>query len=214
MPQSPFAVKPAPAGARPSGRLPALNWVHIFWWSAITVLGIILAPFTFTWSGLAVCAILYVLTGLGITLGYHRLLTHRSFRTPKAVEYTLTVLGVSAIRADPCAGSLSTASTTGTVTKTGIPIARRTVSGGPISFGGCLTSRLWMILAATGVTSWTWRRARAIASSNAIVLYCRSRWPDFSSGRDRLWGGVGLSWLVWGIFVRTAAPLPRHLAGE
>jgi stearoyl-CoA desaturase (delta-9 desaturase) len=32
-------------------------------------------------SDLLVFAILYVLTGLGVTVGFHRLLTHRSFKT-------------------------------------------------------------------------------------------------------------------------------------
>ena len=37
------------------------------------------------WSDLAVLAIMYVLTGYGVTLGFHRLLTHRSFATFKPV---------------------------------------------------------------------------------------------------------------------------------
>jgi fatty-acid desaturase len=56
-------------------------------------LGCLAAPFTFSWTGLALVPILlWVGTGLGVTLCYHRLLTHRSYRTPKAVEYALTVL--------------------------------------------------------------------------------------------------------------------------
>jgi stearoyl-CoA desaturase (delta-9 desaturase) len=34
-----------------------------------------------------------VITGLGVTMGYHRLLTHRSFRTPRLIEYLLAILG-------------------------------------------------------------------------------------------------------------------------
>src|SRR5262245_40162190 len=68
-----------------------LNWVHILWWSTIQV-GVVLAPFTFTWSGLVVCLGLYVFAGLGVTMGYHRLLTHRSFKTPKIIEYFVTYL--------------------------------------------------------------------------------------------------------------------------
>ena len=52
-----------------------------------------LAPFAFSWSGLAVCLALYLVAGFGVTLGYHRLLTHRSFQTPRVVEYLLAVLG-------------------------------------------------------------------------------------------------------------------------
>ena len=36
---------------------------------------------TLHWHDLVVLAITYTLTGLGITVGYHRLFTHRSFKT-------------------------------------------------------------------------------------------------------------------------------------
>jgi stearoyl-CoA desaturase (delta-9 desaturase) len=50
------------------------------------------------WSDLAVLAIMYVLTGFGVTLGFHRLLTHRSFATFKPVEYLLASLGSMAVQ--------------------------------------------------------------------------------------------------------------------
>ena len=40
----------------------------------------------------------YVATGLGITVGYHRMLTHQSFRTPTPVRVTYAVLGSMAIQ--------------------------------------------------------------------------------------------------------------------
>jgi stearoyl-CoA desaturase (delta-9 desaturase) len=56
-----------------------------------------------SWQGLlrpsdvAVFAILYLLTGFGVTVGFHRLFTHRSFKTGRAVRATLAVLGSVAI---------------------------------------------------------------------------------------------------------------------
>ena len=50
------------------------------------------------WSDLAVLAIMYVLTGYGVTLGFHRLLTHRSFQTYKPVEYALAAVGSMAVQ--------------------------------------------------------------------------------------------------------------------
>jgi stearoyl-CoA desaturase (Delta-9 desaturase) len=50
------------------------------------------------WSDLAVLAIMYVITGYGVTLGFHRLLTHRSFQTYRPVEYTLAALGSMAVQ--------------------------------------------------------------------------------------------------------------------
>ena len=50
------------------------------------------------WSDLAVMLIMYVVSGYGVTLGFHRLLTHRSFQTFKPVEYTLAILGSFAVQ--------------------------------------------------------------------------------------------------------------------
>jgi stearoyl-CoA desaturase (Delta-9 desaturase) len=49
------------------------------------------------WPDLVVLAITYTLTGLGITVGFHRLFTHRSFKTTRAVRATLAVLGSMAV---------------------------------------------------------------------------------------------------------------------
>ncbi|MEA2358610.1 MAG: hypothetical protein QOI62_1870 [Solirubrobacteraceae bacterium] len=49
------------------------------------------------WSDIAVFLILYVLTGLGVTVGFHRLFTHRSFATSPALRGVLAALGSAAI---------------------------------------------------------------------------------------------------------------------
>jgi stearoyl-CoA desaturase (delta-9 desaturase) len=56
-----------------------------------------------SWQGLLrpadliIFAVLYVLTGLGVTVGFHRLFTHRSFKAKPAVRGTLAILGSIAI---------------------------------------------------------------------------------------------------------------------
>jgi stearoyl-CoA desaturase (delta-9 desaturase) len=50
------------------------------------------------WSDLAILAGMYLVTCLGVTLGFHRLLTHRSFQTHAWVERTLAVLGSMAVQ--------------------------------------------------------------------------------------------------------------------
>jgi stearoyl-CoA desaturase (delta-9 desaturase) len=42
---------------------------------------------------LVIAATMYVLTALGVTVGFHRLLTHRAFQTRPWMRYTLTILG-------------------------------------------------------------------------------------------------------------------------
>jgi stearoyl-CoA desaturase (delta-9 desaturase) len=49
------------------------------------------------YSDLIVFAIMYVATGLGITVGFHRLFTHRAFKTTRGVRFVLAALGSAAI---------------------------------------------------------------------------------------------------------------------
>jgi len=58
-------------------------------------------PAFFSWSAVAVAVALYVVTGGGVTLVYHRLLTHKSMTVPKPLEYALTVVGVLALQGGP-----------------------------------------------------------------------------------------------------------------
>ncbi len=52
------------------------------------------ALFTFSWTNLLAAVITWWIAGSwGIGMGYHRLLTHRGFKTPKFVEYFLTFCG-------------------------------------------------------------------------------------------------------------------------
>ncbi len=53
------------------------------------------------WGDLLVFIVMYLLCGLGITVGYHRLLTHRSFQTYKPIEYGFAMLGSMAIQGGP-----------------------------------------------------------------------------------------------------------------
>jgi stearoyl-CoA desaturase (delta-9 desaturase) len=45
------------------------------------------------WIDLGIMAATYLLYGAGVTVGFHRLLTHRAFKTYKPVEYSFAVLG-------------------------------------------------------------------------------------------------------------------------
>jgi fatty-acid desaturase len=61
----------------------------------------IAAFFFFSWQNLAAMLIgNWIVGSLGVGLGYHRLLTHRSFKAPKWLEYLLTIFGAMAIQDD------------------------------------------------------------------------------------------------------------------
>jgi stearoyl-CoA desaturase (delta-9 desaturase) len=49
-------------------------------------------------ADLIIAAVMYMLTAVGITVGFHRLLTHRSFQTSKPLEYTFAILGSMAVQ--------------------------------------------------------------------------------------------------------------------
>jgi stearoyl-CoA desaturase (delta-9 desaturase) len=52
----------------------------------------------FTWVDLGLLVGMYLLTALGITVGYHRLFVHRSFETNIVVKFVLAVLGSMAVQ--------------------------------------------------------------------------------------------------------------------
>jgi stearoyl-CoA desaturase (delta-9 desaturase) len=49
-------------------------------------------------ADLAILALMYGITGLAITVGFHRLLTHRSFATSKPLQYGFAILGSMAVQ--------------------------------------------------------------------------------------------------------------------
>lgn len=59
----------------------------------LVIAAILLWGTGFSWIQLCLLLGMYVLTALGITVGYHRLFTHRSFKTHTATQWILTVLG-------------------------------------------------------------------------------------------------------------------------
>jgi stearoyl-CoA desaturase (Delta-9 desaturase) len=60
--------------------------IVLLWNSAVTA------------TDLVILAVMYLITGLGVTVGFHRLLTHRSFQVSKPLEYTFAVLGSMAVQ--------------------------------------------------------------------------------------------------------------------
>jgi stearoyl-CoA desaturase (delta-9 desaturase) len=59
-------------------------------------------PWFFSWTGLAsACLGLYVFGSLGISLCYHRLLTHRSLACPKWLEHFFAILGLCCVQDTP-----------------------------------------------------------------------------------------------------------------
>lgn len=192
--------------AAPKPKKHPLNWVNIIWIAGLHA-GVILAPFFFSWSGFSVFLLLTVLTGLGVTFGYHRLLTHRSFQTYKPIEYFFALMGVLANQGGPV--------TWVAVHRKHHALADR--EGDPHS------PRQGFWWAHMG---W-WMRFDPIMDDPVVgrqnvkdlmrdPIYPRlDRWQivpplllaGLLYGLGSLWSGEGWSWLVWGMFVRTVTVL-------
>jgi stearoyl-CoA desaturase (delta-9 desaturase) len=76
------------------------------WTFAITLVSFHLAAlsafFYFRWSALVAFLVIWVLAqNIGIAMGYHRLLTHRGYSTPKWLEYFITTCGTLALQGGP-----------------------------------------------------------------------------------------------------------------
>ncbi len=65
-------------------------------------LGALLAPLYYTKEALTLFIVLWVVTGMfGITVGYHRLLTHKSFETNDVISFILALCGCLAFQQGP-----------------------------------------------------------------------------------------------------------------
>ena len=69
----------------------------------VPFLGLITAIITMwgwgiTWTELLLLIGMYTISGLGITVGYHRLFTHRAFETPRPIKFLLAAFGGTAIQ--------------------------------------------------------------------------------------------------------------------
>nr|GMD92496.1 palmitoyl-monogalactosyldiacylglycerol delta-7 desaturase, chloroplastic-like [Ipomoea batatas] len=80
------SLEVAPGSQMVKVLFPLVIWLSLF------------GPFCFSWDAFGVAFGLYIVTGLGITLSYHRNLSHRSFKLPKWLEYFFAYCGVHALQ--------------------------------------------------------------------------------------------------------------------
>ena len=82
-------------------RRDGINWISLVAFTVFHV-GAVAALFYFNWPAfLTALALYWISLSLGIGMGYHRLLTHRSYKTPKWIEYFLAICGTLALEGGP-----------------------------------------------------------------------------------------------------------------
>ena len=80
---------------------PKLSGLTVAFFGIIHLVAL-LAPWFFSWSALGITIFLHWFFGsIGICLGYHRLLSHRSLKVPQWLEYTITLIGICALQGGP-----------------------------------------------------------------------------------------------------------------
>lgn len=181
-----------------------IAWGPLLWIAAVHV-GALAAPFTFTWQGLLVMLMLYWLTGgVGICLGYHRLLSHKSFQTYAPLRWLIAWIG----------GLAGEGSAIHWVANHRIHHARSDKSGDPHSprEGFLWSHMLWCLQHDTPESLRAMHQRWAPDLQKDPVLRFLDRtfllWQIvFSAGVfavGYLWGGfpVAISLLVWGVFLR------------
>jgi fatty-acid desaturase len=85
----------------PLQRYSVVNWITCIVMVLFHV-GAVAALFHFSWTLLFVSAALYwIAVGFGISLGYHRLHTHRSYQVPKWLDYFFAICGTLTLEGGP-----------------------------------------------------------------------------------------------------------------
>lgn len=165
-------------------------------------LGALSAVFFSTWKALALCvAMAWVAGSLGIGMGYHRLLTHRGYRTPKWLECFLTACGTLALEGGPIAWVATHRIHHQNTDRQGDPHSPR--DGGFWSHMGWILTGQAMHRDRSELLAYVpdlrkdkfhlwisrWHVAPSVVL--AVVFYVIGGWP----------------WVFWGVFVRTVVSL-------
>ena len=177
-------------------------------------------PWLFSWSGLAwAVAGFYIFGTLGINIGYHRLLTHRGFACARWLEKFLTILGVCCWQGSPMSWAAIHRMHHQKSDETEDPhTPLRNFFWSHMGWFMMYSPSIWNI-------STYDHYARDLLRDRFIKSFERTRvwrtvhvlqWLTFFVAGAALgafltswdWLGslqMGLSWLVWGVFVRTVA---------
>lgn len=178
-----------------------------------------LSPWFFSWSGVALAVAGYFLIGaVGINIAYHRLLTHRGFECPKWFERTLALIGVMNLQDGPARWvaihrmhhQYSDAERDPHSPLVdffwghmGWLIWQNKYFGSSDFYDryarDLLRDRFYMQIERNFMWFWIYVIHAAVFYAAGVVT--GAWWTGSWDGGVRL----GLSWLVWGVFVRTVA---------
>jgi stearoyl-CoA desaturase (delta-9 desaturase) len=178
-----------------------LNWMTAGFMLAFHI-GAVAALFMFSWSALAVAiGLWYISLSWGIGMGYHRLLTHRGYKTPKWVEYFLTACATTALEGGPIFWVATHRIHHQNSDRPGDPHSPR--DGKWWSHAG------WII---TGKTlhqnaSELLRYTPELKNDKVHMWLTRWHWVPLTVSGLILLAIGGWSWVLWGVFLRVVVGL-------
>jgi stearoyl-CoA desaturase (delta-9 desaturase) len=177
------------------------SWITAVFMVAFHI-GAIAALFFFSWGAVITAAILYVFAiNMGIGMGYHRLLTHRGYKTPKWVEYFLTVCATLSLEGGPIFWVATHRVHHQLSDKTGDP--HTPTEGG-------WWAHLGWILSGESLHAQTIMLARYapdLAKDRFYVWLSKYHWIPLTLVGLGLLAIGGWTWVLWGIFFRVTLGL-------
>lgn len=190
------------------------RWSNVSVWAIAWLLTVHLAAvaglWTFTWTGLAVALGLHWLTGgIGICLGYHRLLTHSGMKTFPWVRYLFAGIGSLAGEGPPLDWVADHRKHHACSDQDGDPHSPHD--------GSVWSHMFWLAFNTHGgdrkshLQRWApdLYRERGMRGLDALFIPLHVMLGVLLLGAGYLFGGweLGVSWLMWGMFVRMVAVL-------
>ena len=178
-----------------------VSWTTAIAFFIFHVLAVV-ALFNATWQAVVVAAVLHwVCIGWGIGLGYHRLHTHRSYKTPRLVEYFFAVCGCLTLQGGPVFWTALHRIHHQHSDKTGDPHTPRD--------GKWWSHMLWTIFGEElhADTEIMGRYAPDLMKDRFYQVLTRWHWVPLVVLGLALFAVGGLSWVLWGVFLRVVVGL-------
>ena len=178
----------------------------VVWSTALIMVGFhvgaVAALFFFTWPAFLIAmALWWIAGGLGVGVGYHRLLTHRGYKTPKWMEYFLTICATLALEGGPSFWVATHRQHHQRTDKEGDPHSPR--EGGFWSHAG------WLLTGQTmhNETADLLRYIPDLRKDKFHVWISRWHWVTVTVLGAVLLAAGGWTFVLWGIFFRTVLGL-------
>jgi len=178
-----------------------INWTNVIAFGLFH-LGAAAAFFVGSWHAFAVTLFLYwMCAGLGISMGYHRLHTHRSYQVPLALEYFFAVCGTLTLQGGPIFW----------VTTHRIHHQKSDQPGDPHSprDGGWWAHMGWLLVGESKHSNarLTWKYAPDLAKDRFYVWLDYYHWVPMIVLGILLFALGGVSLVLWGICLRVVVGL-------